>query len=100
MSKKLKPLGDRIFVKAQEGKESKTKSGIILGEHATHGQKVYGTVAAVGTGIYTQNGSLIPITVNVGDEVMYHKGHGEDLDLDGEKYLIFKEHELIAYVSE
>lgn len=99
MSKKLKPLGDRIFVKPIEG-QSKTKSGIILTDTATHGKKVYGNVAAVGTGIYTQSGNKIPITVSVGDEVMYHKGHGEELDLDGEKYLIFKEHELIAYVSE
>ena len=97
--KKLKPLGDRIFVKPKS-EENKTKGGIILTDTATHGQKVYGEVVSVGTGIYTQNGVSIPITVQVGDEVMYHKGHGEELKLGDETYLIFKEHELIAVVNE
>ena len=97
--KKLKPLGDRIFVKPQE-KQEKTESGIILPDAVSYGKKVYGEVVAVGRGIFTQNGALIPITVKPGDEVMYNDGHGEPLELNKEKYLIFKEHELVAVVSE
>jgi len=51
--KKLKPLADRVFVKPSGDNENKTKSGIILTETATHGQKVYGTVVSVSDGYYT-----------------------------------------------
>ena len=97
-SKKVKPLGDRVWVKATEDDVKKTASGIILGEHSAHGKKVFGTVIAIGTGIYTQAGIKLPIEVKVGEEVMYNHGHGEKIELGNEEYLQFKEHELIAVV--
>ena len=68
--KKLKPLGDRVLVKEYKNKEEKrTTSGIIIPETVSSEDVKMGKVVAVGPGLYTQNGSLIPMSVKVGDEV-------------------------------
>lgn len=90
-----KPLGDRVLVKAVKGEE-KTKSGIIMTETSMRGQSVWGDVIAVGDGIFTQSGERIPMSVGVGDSVMYKKDMGGDLiKLNGEEYLLFREHDLL-----
>lgn len=90
-----KPLGDRVLVKAVKGEE-KTKSGIIMTETSMRGQSVWGDVIAVGDGIFTQNGERIPMSVEVGDSVMYKKDMGGDpIKLNGEEYLLFREHDLL-----
>ena len=90
-----KPLGDRVLVKAVKGEE-KTKSGIIMTETSMRGQSVWGDVIAVGDGIFTQNGERIPMSVGVGDSVMYKKDMGGDpIKLNGEEYLLFREHDLL-----
>lgn len=95
----FKPLGDRILVRPLEDSESKTKTGIILSEAATRGTKVFGEVVSTGTGIFSQNGNRIPITVQVGDTVMYKKDmSGDETEIEGEKYLLFNEHELLGYI--
>lgn len=94
----FKPLGDRILVKPEE-QEQKSKGGLILTDSVQRGQKVYGTVVAVGTGIFSQSGEKIPVTVQVGDKVMYVKAEASNkLTLDGNEYLLFNEHELIGFV--
>jgi chaperonin GroES len=90
-----KPLGDRVLVKAVKGEE-KTKSGIIMTETSMRGQSVWGDVIAVGDGIFTQSGERIPMSVEVGDSVMYKKDMGGDpIKLNGEEYLLFREHDLL-----
>jgi len=99
-SGKFKPLGDRVLVKADEKKESTTKSGIIIADSITMDKKVYGEVVSIGTGIFSQNGERIPMTVKVGDRVMYEKGHGVNkIEIGDEEYLLFNEHQLIGIVS-
>jgi chaperonin GroES len=94
----FKPLGDRILVKPEE-QEQKSKGGLILTDSVQRGQKIYGTVVAVGTGIFSQSGEKIPVTVQVGDKVMYVKAESSNkLTLDGNEYLLFNEHELIGFV--
>ena len=57
-------------------------------------------MVAIGTGIFSQSGEVIPMTVKVGDRVMYKKDMGsEDVTIDGEKYLLFREHELLGIVN-
>ena len=73
-SGKFKPLGDRVLVRPNQT-ENKTKGGIIIGDSITMNQKVYGEVVSVGTGIFSQSGERIPMTVNMGDTVMYEKSH-------------------------
>lgn len=90
-----KPLGDRVLVKAVKGEE-KTKSGIIMTETSMRGQSVWGDVIAVGDGIFTQSGERIPMSVGVGDSVMYKKDMGGDpIKLNGGEYLLFREHDLL-----
>lgn len=99
MEGKFKPLGDRVLVKPESFGEQKTKSGLILTDSAQRGAKVYGEVIEVGTGIYSQSGEKIPMTVRVGDKVMYEKDMaGNPIEVEGEKYLIFNEHQLIGVV--
>ena len=97
----FKPLGDRVLVKPIKKEESKTKSGIIISDSMTQSQKVQGEVVEVGTGIFSQSGERIPMTVTRGDIVLYEKGQGtNEIELGDEKLLLFNEHQLIGIVSE
>ena len=58
----FKPLGDRVLVRPNQT-ENKTKGGIIIADSITMNQKVYGEVVSVGTGIFSQSGERIPMTV-------------------------------------
>lgn len=92
----VKPLGDRILVKPESKGDTKTQSGIILTDSATRGETVWGEVVSVGSGIFTQSGERLPISVSVGDLVMYKKDmSGHSIKLEGEDYLLFNEHELL-----
>ena len=97
---KVKPLGDRVLVKPSVDGDIKTNSGIILTDSSTRGDTVFGEVVSVGSGIFTQNGERIPVTVSVGDKVMYKKDmSGNPIKLDGVEYLLFHEHELLMYIK-
>lgn len=99
MEGQFKPLGDRVLVRPQEKQETKTASGIILTESSQQSQKVYGEVVSIGTGIFSQNGERIPMTVQVGDVVMYEKSYGtNEIEIGNEKFLLFNEHQLIGIV--
>lgn len=94
------PLGDRVLVTPDSFGEKKSKGGLILTETSQRGARVYGKVSAVGGGIFSQTGERIPMTVSVGDTVMYEKDMaGNPLEIDGEKYLLFNEHQLIGIVK-
>ena len=96
---KFRPLGDRVLVKIESG-EMKTKSGIIIADSATRGQKVYGEVVSVGTGIFSQTGERIPMTVKVGDKVMYAKDMaGDEIKMGDDKFLLFNEHQLLGILK-
>jgi chaperonin GroES len=93
MSKKLsvKPLADRVIVKADPAEE-KTKSGIIIPDTAKE-KPQRGTVLAVGPGKKDE-----PTTVKVGDKVLYGKYSGTELNVEGEEYLIMRESDILAVV--
>ena len=72
----LHPLGDRVLVKiAKEEKNKKTASGILIPDSVTAEDVKTAKVVAVGPGLYTQNGVAIPMTVEVGDEVILPSFH-------------------------
>ena len=99
MEGKFKPLGDRVLITYNDG-ETKTESGLILTDSAQRGQKMWGDVVSVGPGIFTQNGSRLPMRVKVGDKVMYAKDMaGDEVTMGDEKYLLFNEHQLLGIVS-
>jgi len=71
---KLKPVNDKIVVKPKEtNKEEKTESGIILPDTVQDGMLLEGEVMAVGHGMYSANGTLIPVICEVGDVILYNK---------------------------
>ena len=71
---KMKPVNDKIVVKPNEkNKEEKTESGLILPDTVDQGKLLEGEVVAVGEGMYSANGTLIPVVVNVGDTILYNK---------------------------
>ena len=98
-SGKFKPLGDKVLIAYQSG-ETKTESGLILTDSSQRGQKVFGEVLAVGTGIFSQTGERIPMTVKVGDTVMYAKDMvGDPIKLGDEKYFLISEHQLLGILK-
>jgi chaperonin GroES len=93
MSKKIKPLGNRIVVKRTEPKT--TKGGIILPETAQEKPK-QGTVVAVGTGRVDEKGKNHAPNVKVGDEVLFSSYSGTEYKSDDIDYLILSEDDVLA----
>lgn len=88
----IKPLADRVLLK-QAKAETKTASGIIIPGTAQE-KTQEATVTAVGPGTEKD-----PVTVKVGDKVMYDKYSGTSLNIDGEEYLIVKMSDIIAVIE-
>ena len=94
----LKPLGDRLIVKAVE-EEATTASGIVLPDTAKE-KPQKGKVLAVGEGKYDEDGDKrIPLDVAVGDEVLYSKYGGTEIKVDGEDLLVLRESDVLAKVE-
>ena len=70
---KLKPVNDKIVVKTNSQEEEVTESGILLPDTVDQGKLMEGEVMAVGKGMYSANGTLIPVVVDVGDKILYNK---------------------------
>lgn len=93
----LKPLGDRLIVEPIE-QEEMTASGIVLPETAKE-KPMQGKVLAIGPGARKEDGSRIAMDVSQGDTVLYAKYAGTEVKLDGKKYLILKETDVLAVVQ-
>ncbi|MAR64758.1 MAG: co-chaperone GroES [Flammeovirgaceae bacterium] len=91
---KLKPLSDRIVVKAHEAEE-KTASGIILPDTAKEKPQV-GEVLAVGPGKLNENGTLNKMSLKKGDKVLYGKYSGSEVSIEGEDLMIMRESDILA----
>jgi chaperonin GroES len=96
---KLKPLGDRLIVRAIE-EEQKTASGLVLPDTAKE-KPEKGKVLAVGDGKLDDDGKRIPLELKKGDEVYYPKYGGSEIkDPDsGEDLLVIRESEILAKVA-
>ena len=88
---KIKPLADRVLIEPAAAEE-KTAAGIIIPDTAKE-KPQKGKVVAVGTGKKDE-----PMTVKVGDEVLYGKYAGTEVTIDGENYLIMRESDIVAIV--
>ncbi len=93
----VKPLRDRIVVKALEPEE-KTKSGLVLPDTAKE-KPQEGKVLAVGTGRVLDDGSTKAVEVKNGDRILYGKYSGTEVTVDGEEYLILREEDILAVVK-
>lgn len=94
---KLKPLDDRIVIKQSEAEET-TSGGIILPDSAREKPQI-GTVVAVGPGKILDDGTRATMSVKNKDEVIYAKYIGSDVEIDGEKYVILKESDVLGIVE-
>jgi chaperonin GroES len=95
---KLQPLGDRLIVKAIEEEET-TASGIVLPDTAKE-KPQRGKVLAVGEGKWDEDGEKrIPLDVGEGDEVLYSKYGGTEINVEGDDLLVLRESDVLAKVA-
>tara|TARA_B100000579_G_scaffold414844_1_gene408880 strand:+ start:2308 stop:2592 length:285 start_codon:yes stop_codon:yes gene_type:complete len=92
----IKPLSDRVVVKAQEAEE-KTPSGIILPDTAKEKPQI-GEIVAIGPGKVNDAGNLVKMTLKKGDKVLYGKYSGTEISHGGDDLLIMRESDVLAVV--
>jgi len=97
MALKIKPLDDRVVVE-QHKAEGKTSGGIVLPEQAKE-KPTRGKVLAVGPGKMLDSGNRAQMCVKVGDDVFYGKYSGSDVEIDGKKYTVLRESDVLAIVE-
>ena len=95
---KLKPLGDRVVVKANDDQDSRTASGLVIPDTAKEKPQL-GEVLAVGPGEVNDQGERTPMDVKEGDTVVYSKYGGTEIKFEGQEYLILSSRDLLAVVA-
>ena len=99
---RLKPVNDKIVVKPNKDKQDTiTEGGIILPDTVQDGTLIEGKVVAIGEGMYSASGTLIPVVVDVGDTILYNKNaHKAEHTIDGETYILMSVNEIMSIVKE
>ena len=95
---KLKPVNDKIVVKPKTQEEEVTEGGILLPDTVDQGKLMEGEVMAVGNGMYSASGTLIPVVVDVGDKILYNK-HAQLHEYDDD-LVIMSVNEILSIVEE
>ena len=95
---KVKPLADRVVVKALEEQEQ-MRGGLYIPDTAKE-KPQQGEVVAVGPGKFDERGGQrIPMDVKVGDKILYGKYSGTEVTVEGEQYLILRESDVLAVIG-
>jgi chaperonin GroES len=94
---KLRPLADRVIVK-QSDAEQKTKTGIVLPDSAKE-KPTQGKVISVGPGKLDEKGKPMEIGLRSGDTVYYGKWSGTEIEVNGEKFVILKESDVLGVLE-
>ena len=94
---KLAPLDDRVVIKQSEA-EAKSVGGIILPDTAKE-KPQRGKVVAVGPGKMNDDGKRAEMSVKKGDEVLYAKYIGNDVEIDSKKYVILHENDILGVIE-
>ena len=97
MSVSIKPLEDKVVVKAAQA-ETTTASGLVIPDTAKE-KPQEGEVVAVGPGRIDDKGNRIPVDVSVGDKVIYSKYGGTEIKYAGEEYLILSARDILAVIG-
>ena len=99
---RLKPVNDKILVKPSEtDNEERTPGGIILPDTVQEGSLVEGKVVASSEGMYSAQGTLIPLVVGVNDKILYNKNaHKAEHTIDGETYILMSVNEVMSVVED
>ncbi len=95
-STKITPLSDRVVIRAMEETEQ-MRGGLFIPDTAKE-KPQQGEIISVGPGKY-EDGKLVPMTVKVGNKVLYGKYSGTEVTLDNEQYLILRESDVLAVIG-
>ncbi len=97
----IRPLGDKVLIKALSvgETEKKSKSGIIIPDTIDKEKPEQGRIVAVGGGKYDDSGKLLPMSVKVGDRVLFSKYGYDEIKMDGEEFLIVSESQILAVIK-
>jgi chaperonin GroES len=94
----FKPLTNHLFIEPVE-EERTTKGGIVLPDTAEKEKPIKGKVLAVGPGKRSDKGELQPMSVKVGDVVLFKKYGPDEIEMDGKKYLVGDEDDILAVIE-
>ena len=94
---RLVPLGDRLVVQ-REASEERTAGGILLPDSAKD-KPTRGKIISIGDGRILDDGSRAPLQVKAGDKVLFTSYAGEQIEVDGEEYLLMSEGEVLAILG-
>lgn len=94
----LKPLSNHVFIEVTDA-EKTTKSGIVIPDTADKEKPMQGKVVAVGPGKLNDRGERMPMSVKVGDAVLFKKYGPDEIEIDGKKYLVGDEDDILAIID-
>ena len=94
----IQPLGDRVVIEREEG-EQKTPGGIVLPDTAKEKPK-QGRIISVGSGRQLKDGTIVPLSVKVGDRVVFSSYAGEEFKLGDRELLLMREEDILAVIEE
>ena len=95
---KIQPLADRVVVRALE-EGDQMRGGLYIPDTAKE-KPQEGEIVAVGPGKQSDDGNRIPMEVAEGDRVLYGKYSGTEVTVDGDEYLILRESDILAKISD
>jgi chaperonin GroES len=94
----IRPTADRVLIRPIESEANKTVSGIIIPDSAQKKESKEGTIIAVGPGKF-DNGKIIPLSVKVGDTVLYRQGWDNEVEIDEAKHYLVSESDVLAVIQ-
>lgn len=94
----LKPLSNRVFLEPIE-QDKTTKSGIVIPDTADKEKPMQGKVLAIGPGKTNDKGERVAMSVKVGDIVLFKKYGPDEIEVDGKKYLVGDEDDILAIIE-
>jgi len=94
---KIRPLHDRVVIKRTE-EERTSPGGIVIPDTAAE-KPIKGKVIAVGNGKTLENGEIRPLTLKVGDHVLFGKYSGTEVKVSGEEYVIMREDDVMGIIE-
>ncbi|MDP3948344.1 MAG: co-chaperone GroES [bacterium] len=94
----FKPLSNRVFIEPLE-EEKITKSGIVLPDTAEKEKPVRGKILATGPGKLNEKGERVPMSVKIGDTVLFKKYGPDEIEIEGKKYLVGDEEDILAILE-
>jgi len=94
----IRPLGDKVIIKPL-AEEEVTASGIVLPDTADKEKPEQGEVMAVGNGKRLENGEIVPMSIKVGDKVVFRKYSADEVKIGKEEILVVSESDIVGIIE-